>query len=232
MPHIRINDATKGTFRLPEAIDNKNGQLKIGIRGINYWVGLFNIKVRQRCRWQRSDQDFRDFYIDPGLYNFKELVKDLKKGVRDLNIVLDKTTGLAKFIIPNGVALWISEPLKYCFGITDNNEWLTKTYTGNKPVEFLPTGGINIYLNELSTSNNFMSESNNINHSNLLENIPLLTENFAQHVVIRLTNPKFVNLSAGEINQLQFSFKSQWGNGKEEDLDNHSLPIGLDLEIK
>ena len=45
---IRIDDATKGTFTLPESLDNKKGTLKVGIKSIGYWTGFYNIYEQKR----------------------------------------------------------------------------------------------------------------------------------------------------------------------------------------
>ena len=67
---IRIDDVSKGTFTLPESLDNREGTLKIGIKSIGCWVGFYNIYEEQRCRYGARGQDGTDFIIKPGLYNF------------------------------------------------------------------------------------------------------------------------------------------------------------------
>lgn len=228
---IRIDDATKGSFTLPQPIDNRNGQLKIGIRSIGYWVGIYNIYEDQPCRWGRSGEDGTDFTIKPGLYNFKEISRDLRKAVKGLNLVLNKTNGIIELSIPGGVILWLPEAVKYMIGLEDD-QWLQGDYVGDKPVEFVPAGGISIYLDEISTTDNYStSKSGNIINSNLLGHIPMLSENFGQYFSLYYDNPTFVNLTTGLINQLEFRFKLGWRNGVQHKLNNHSMPISLELEI-
>lgn len=229
---IRIDDITKGTFTLPTPIDNSEGKLKIGIRNIGYWVGFYNIYEKERCRWGRSGEEGTNFTIEPGLYNFKEISRDLRKAVKGLNLVLNKTSGIIDLHLPDGVILWIPEAVKYMLGLDDEG-WLQGVHEGDRPVEFLPAGGICIYLDEMSTTNNFStSKKNNITNSNLLGNIPMLSENFGQFFSVHYDNPTFVNLAEGEINQLDFSLKLQWRNGVQHKLDNHTMPISLEVEIK
>jgi len=229
---IRIDDVNKGTFRLPESFDNREGTLKIGIKSIGCWVGFYNIYEKHRCRYGSSGESGTDFYIEPGLYNFKEISKDLRKAVKRLSLSLDKITGLVDLTIPDGVILWLPEPVKYILGIDDEG-WLQGAYTGDRPVEFLPAGGINIYLDKVATTKSLStSKSGNIISSNLLGNIPMLSENFGQYVYLHYDNPIFVDLTAGNIDQLEFRLKIQWGNSVQHKLNNHSLPISLELEIK
>ena len=228
---IKIDDISKNTFTLPTPIDNREGKLKIGIRNIGYWVGFYNIYEEERCRWGRSGEPGTDFTIEPGLYNFKEISRDLRKAIKGLNLVLNKTSGIIDLHLPDGIILWIPEAVKYMLGLEDEG-WLQGTYTGDRPVEFLPAGGISVYLDEMSTSNNFSTtKKNNIRNSNLLGTIPMLSENFGQFVSVHYDNPIFLDLAEGEINQLQFSLKLLWKNGKQDKLDNHTLPVSIELEI-
>ena len=230
---IRIDDITKGTFRLPTPIDNQDGTLKIGIKSIGCWVGFYNIYEEQTCRWGRPGESSEDFKIKPGLYNFKEISRVLRKKVEGSNLALNKITGLIDLTLPEGVDLWLSDAVKYMIGLdTDHddglNGWLRGSYDGDRPVEFLPAGGISIYLNELSTTNNF----SNTEISNFLGNIPMLSENFGQYFSIQYDNPLFLDLKVGQISQLDISLKLNWRNGVQHKLNNHSLPISLELEIK
>ena len=259
---IRIDDITKGTFRLPTPIDNQDGTLKIGIKSIGCWVGFYNIYEEQTCRSGRQGEDSKVFKIKPGLYTFKEMSRMLRKKVEGLNLSLDKISGLVELSVPQGVDVWLTEPVRYMLGL-DDNEWLQGENIGDYPVEFLPANGISIYLNELSTSNlSTYSKPKLINSepperpqpgsvpdnpkpksvatqtseglviSNLLSNIPILSENFGQYFTIQFDNPLFLDLEAKLINQLEFSTKIHWRNHVQDSLDNHSLPISLEVEIK
>ena len=228
---IKINDITKGTFRLPTPIDNRDRHLQIGIKSIGYWVGFYNIYEEQICRWGSQRENSKEFKIKPGLYTFKELSRTLRKKVQGLNITLDKTTGLIDLSIPENVDVWLTEPIRYVLGLNEDKWFERPGETGDRPVEFLPAGGISIYLDELSTSN-LSTKQDNLVNSNLLGDIPMLSENFGQYYSIQYDKPKFLNLTAGEIHQLEFSLKINWGNNVEHVLDNHSMPISLELEIK
>ena len=60
----------------------------------------------------------------------------------------------------------------------------------------------------------------------------MLTENIAQYFSIQFEKPTFIDLASGDINQLEFDLKLEWNNGVKHDLNNHSLPISLELERK
>ena len=60
----------------------------------------------------------------------------------------------------------------------------------------------------------------------------MLSENFGQYFSIQYDNPLFLDLKAGQISQLEIGLTLNWRNGVQHKLDNHSLPISLELEIK
>ena len=232
---IKIEDITKGIFRLPMSIDNQDGRLKIGIKSIGCWVGFYNIYEEQTCQKADNSQEIAEiteFKIKPGLYTFKEISRTLRKKVEGLNLALNKITGLIDLSLPENIDVWLPSAVKYMIGLEDDNKWLRGNYDGDKPVEFLPAGGISIHLVQLSTTNNIASKSNNLVNSNLLGNIPMLSENFGQYFSVQYDNPTFVDLEAGQINQLEFNLKQNWRNGVQHTLNNHTMPISLELEIK
>jgi hypothetical protein len=58
------------------------------------------------------------------------------------------------------------------------------------------------------------------------------TKPFGESFMINFENPHFKRLTTGVINELDFDFMVEWGNGVKHKLDNHGLPIDLVLEIK
>lgn len=228
---LTIDDITKGIFRFEQPLDNTDEKLKIGIKKIDYGVGFYNIYETQTCRWGRVDQDSEEFTIDPGLYTFNKLATTLTNSIQNFNITLDKTTGLIDISLSENVQLWLPEAIKYMLGIT-HEDWIQNGYEGDQPVEFLPAGGIYIYLNELSTSKNLRTNAGKIVGCRLLGIIPMLSENFAQYVSLHFDKPCFKELTASNIHQFEFSLKLRWKNGAEHRLDNHHMPIRLVLEIK
>ncbi len=90
--------------------------------------------------------------------------------------------------------IWLSDTIKYIIGLVDES-WLRGEYNGDRPVEFLPAGGISIYVDEvLTTPNLSTNNSGDILNSNLLCNIPLMPENFGQYYSLYYDNPTFINI--------------------------------------
>ena len=123
------------------------------------------------------------------------------------------------------------EVIRYLLGLEDK-DWLSAgEYEGDRAVKFSPKR-LFIYLKQLSTSVNFkLSKYQHLEPSQLLGVIPISSKKFGEYATISFDNPLFKNLNCNSINELDFDFKIEWANGKRE-LDNHSQPIDLILEIQ
>ena len=124
----------------------------------------------------------------------------------------------------------MAEPIRYVYGI-DETRWINTDYAGDRPIEFTPKRML-IYLKQLSTTLNFHNQNQNLRSSQLLKVIPIQPKPFGTHTAFEFNNPDFVSLSSNDINEHDFDFKMEWGSGVIHKLDNHSLPIDLNLEIK
>jgi hypothetical protein len=140
--------------------------------------------------------------------------------------------------VPPGIQLFLTEPIRYILGI-DETDWLEGEYEGDNTVDFVPKQ-IYINLKQLSTSNNMQSlpTSYTLQSSQVLGFIPMslryikLLGLFGEYIEKTFSNPIFKSLTSGSINELEFDFIAEWGNGKMFKLNNHSQPIKLVLEIK
>jgi len=91
-------------IRLQQCIDNRGGNLCIGLRSITYTVGWNNIQDGESISRRAAEEDSRIFKysIAPGLYNFtyfKNLVRRL--GV-NISLTVDRHNGLILLIFPRG----------------------------------------------------------------------------------------------------------------------------------
>ena len=231
--HATIKDASKGKpYTLENPIDNSSDKLTIGIKNIFVWIGWYNIYKEETVRWKsKAEGSTQEVGIKPGLYEFSKLVDILTSSIVNLSITVDSVNGLITMIIPSGVQLWLPDPIRHLFGLDDEG-WLdSEEYTGDRAVEFSPKR-ILIYCKQLSTTNNFESKNQRLGPSQLLGIIPISTKPFGESFTINFENPYFKRLTTGVINELDFDFKVEWGNGVKHKLDNHGLPIDLVLEIK
>ena len=229
---ITLTNASKGKpYSLDQNIENCK---QIGIRSISMWVGWYNIYEEQSWRWAQADtpQNSTEVKIQPGLYSFSDLVELLTSQIENFTITVNKTNGLINMNIPPDHQVWLPAAIRYLLGLEDE-DWLSAgEYEGDRAVEFSPKR-ILIYLKQLSTSKNIESKNQRLELSQLLGVIPISSESFGGYTTINFDQPIFKDLAcSSKINELDFDFKMQWGNGNKHKLDNHSQPIDLILEIK
>ena len=230
---ITISDVSKGKpFRFQSSIDNTVKKLKIGIRSITTWVGWYNVYKETICRWGEKGRsgESTEIPINPGLYKFEQLVKLLTDGIDDLSITVNPINGIIDMSIPPNIQLWLPSPIQYLFGL-DDDEWLEGNYAGDRAIEFEPKRLI-VYLKQLSTTGNLAGVNDTLQPSQILETIPISLYSFGGYETINYSNPIFKNLTSSYIQELDFDFKVEWGNGTKHKLDNHSQPIDIVLEIR
>ena len=76
MFHTISNFNTKKITPLLHYIDNRNSDVKVGLRSISYVVDVFNIKKGEFIRWQIGEEGaITAFDFQPGLYSREELEK-------------------------------------------------------------------------------------------------------------------------------------------------------------
>ena len=237
---LTIDDASKGKpCTLDTHLDNQQGNMKIGIRSVSWWVGWYNIYEEQKCRWDREGQESTEIKIPAGLYDYKQITKLLTDAVEGLIISINPANGLIDMTIPPGVSIYLSEAVRYLLGIDKkvtiySDSWLRDGYDGDRAIDFVPKS-IHIYLKQLSTSENSLAVSRRSQPSQLLGFLPLTLKSrglFGGYIEKSFSNPTFKALASGMINELDFDCKVNWGNGVMHKLDNHSQPIRLELEIK
>ena len=237
---LKLINASKGKpFRLEESLRNKE---KIGLKKAIVWAGWYNIRKEQTWRWTDGGNPIEET-IEPGNYTFDELSKVIAEKIDGLTITLDERTGKMEMTIPSGKSIQFPERIHQVFGIdlpkgqTNYKYWMgAGVLDGNRPVELSPKR-ILVYLNQLSTTNNLVGDSNRqvdgttITGSQLLEIIPISNVHFGEGYTVQNEKPSFLKLTS-TIHEFDFDFKLDWGNGGKEKLDNHGLPIDLDLEIR
>ena len=231
---LKIIDASKGKpFRLEESLTNKE---KIGLKKAIVWAGWYNIREEQTWRWNDGG-DPTEETIEPGNYTFEELSKVFTEKIDGLTITIDEKTFKMEMTIPDGKLIQFPERIHQVFGLdlpedqTNYEYWMDAgEYFGDRIVELSPKR-ILVYLNQLSTTNNLVGEGTRITGSRLLGIIPISNVHFGEGYTIQNEKPSFLKLTS-TIDEFDFDFKLDWGNGGKEKLDNHGLPIDLDLEIR
>ena len=190
---ITITDASTGKpHRLPKKADWR----QIGIKSISGRVGWYNIKEELEWRYTfQGGQPSDPITIEPGLYNFDTLVETLTSEIDGFEINVNKNTGKISMTVPAEYEIWLPDPVKKILGI-DDEDWLsTGEYIGDHSVEFSPQG-IEIYLRQLSSTENLASNRNgHLSPSNLLGFIPLTMAEFRSVVKDTKSNTKYCTKS-------------------------------------
>ena len=226
---LTITNAEKGKpVRLSSLIDNVNKNLKIGLKRISGRVGWYNVEEDIVWSYLHNEQE-TTVEIKPRLYNFDMLAKELTSHIDGFEIEANKGDGKIDMTIPDEYKVLFPDQIREMLGLDDVG-WLAGDYTGDHAIEFSPRR-ILVYLNALSTSENFQQQRDFLNGSELLEFIDLSNAEFGEYFVTKYEKPCFKKLKQNQIHHLDFDFKVEWAN-KTKKLDNHDQPIDLVLEIK
>lgn len=202
------------TINLQKYIDNRNGNKRIGLKSIRYnmdWYNIYNGTIRL---------DGKDpIKLKRGYYSFQQLADELQKE----NIVLsvNETNGIALLNTP--IRLRMHKELRNMLGfnkqlIFEPNE----IYYGSRFVDFAIYKSLYIYLEQVSTSHNYLDGA----PSNLLTVIPVENKEFGENISVRVENPEYKYLVNGEITELKLEIRDEDNNK----IKNH-LPINCVLEI-
>jgi hypothetical protein len=212
---------TQQPIRLESPIDNKSGNLKIGLKSITMWVGYYNVQEKDRFKWVRTGEQTMNVQINPGLYSFYELAKIFTDAVPDLALDVNTVNGLAELFIPENIEIQLPQQIKNLLGLQDKGWLQTGEYVGDDAVSFLPKI-LHVNLEELSTTNNIVDGK----PSQLLELIPLSSEQFGYSTTVNFPHPSYKQLQTGDINEFNVDL---FISGKV--LNNHNQPIYLTFEI-
>lgn len=228
---ITIFDGSKGKPHiLTEPIEGS----KIAIRSLTLNVGWYNIYEDQTWRWAvpTQEENSTEVKLEAGLHSFQELVERLTGVIEGFSITVNETTGKIDMIIPSDITIHLTEPISYLLGLDDDGWLVPGEYVGDRAVEFLPKR-ILIYLKQLSTTNNLVSDNQRLSSSQLLAVVPMCTKSFGESYAVNVEKPIYKELSPGNaLSEIDLDFKVQWSNGVRHKLDNHDQPIDLVLEIK
>ena len=172
--------------RLQNNIDNRNCEIKIGIRKLIYYNMQYNVK---NCRIieikaAATVSDSRVRLLD-GAYTFSQLKKAIEKSAIDININVDPTTGIVYISILGGSKVYLNDPLKNILGFSTN--WLIDENNQSEKHLNLKPNHMYIYLEQLSTRNNLVDG----NPSNLLDVIQAPSVPFGGVTTIEFSYPVF-----------------------------------------
>ena len=226
MFHTLTNVQSGEAAALLQPIENRGGALKVGLSSISFTVGWFNINT-QSVSWVNAGGPIETTNIPPGLYSFSELQKFLENAITGIHLQVSDSSGLIELTIDLGWEIQLTDGLGGILGLDDGlgGVWLEEgEYHGDRPVDFTPTKSLQIHLEQISTSNNYMNGS----PSNLLALVEIECTRFGTTNALHFDFPTFKHLMRGTAHELKVTVRDDRGRI----LDNHNLPISLVLEVK
>ena len=228
MFQVLTNVQTGGAVSLQQYIDNRNGDLRVGLRSITYTVGWFNINAGESFSWrpQGGETPESDNQIPPGLYSADQLAAVIMGSSASLTLSTSKVNGLITLVGPPDVEVKFTDRILDLFGLDDGlgDQWLSAgIYTGDRPMNFATTKMLNLHLDQINTTANVFDGA----PSTLLAMVGLGDYRFGDIKTVRIEHPEFKRFQSGNVDELKVSIRDTTGGS----LDNHDLPISVVLEI-
>ena len=214
---------TEKATTLQSVVDNTDGKLYVALREFHYEVGYENVsssaEIQLRSR-ARPPVD-RQVEVPHGLYNFEQLAQVFSRAAPgSIFISINGATGMVDLTILDDIEIKLSKDFRRILGI-DEKGWIGGKYAGDKMVQILPHKWLHIYLDQLSTSSNYVDDAG----STLLAIVPA-----AAGGIIDITPPcpMYKELERGTIHQLNIRILDEEGVV----VRNRQSPIIAVLEIR
>jgi len=179
--------------------------------------------------WRSSGNSETDGTIDlePGLYAFNQLRARLRKSRIKIVLLLDLVNLFVTRQVPSGWDVQFTDGVLSLLGFDDGLQggWLDSgTYIGDCAAKFVPMKALLVYLDQLSTTGNFVD----VVPSTLLATVWLGRQIFGERITVRQEHPEFKRLQPGMITQLKVTVKDD--NGQV--LNNREQQISVVLEFQ
>ena len=120
--HTLTNVQSGDLVHLQHYIDNRGGDLRVGLRSITYTVGWYNVNHRESITWRSAKPADRiefSIHVDPGLYNFEGLKDLITRQNTICTMTLDRTNGHCSIDVPFGWEAKLSPGLLHLLGLDD-----------------------------------------------------------------------------------------------------------------
>jgi hypothetical protein len=216
---------------LLQYIDNRDGNLCVGLRSITYTVGWHNVSSGQTFSWRSTgwlDTAWQSTVsqptvvnVDPGLWGF-DLVKEVVEGT-GVTLEVNRANGLITLTVPGGREVQFTAGLLDLLGLEDDG-WLDAgTYAGDRPVNFAPIKTLYVHLEQINTTHNVLDDA----PSTLLRAVGVGGCYFGDTKTVSFPHAEFKRLQNGTIHELKVSVRDDKGRP----IDHHAYPISVVLEI-
>ena len=227
------NVQSGGAVSLLKYIDNRSGNVRVGLRSVTYAVGWYNVEAGESISLRSAGADARrtTTEVPPGLYSqgilTKFLVDAVNFGLEKIATSTNLVNGLITLTVGNGWEVLLTDGLLMLLGLDNGfgGQWLDAgTYTGDRPVNFATTKTLRFHLEQLDSTHNAVDGT----PSTLLATIGLGRHAFGDISTFSIPHPEFKHLCGGTVDELKVVMHGDTG----KILDNHNLPISVTLEFQ
>ena len=221
-----LTNVQQGAVPLQQYIDNRCGQLRVGLRSLAYPVGWWNVGAMESFSWRLVGGLATIIRADPGFYGFSMLQSLIESADPTTSLVVNPVNGIANLIVAAGHEIILTDGLLDLLGFDDlSGQWLTAgSYAGDRIINFMGVGALNVHLDQMNSTYNVVDGAS----SNLLATIGLCDCKFGDIRTIRFEHPEFKRLQEGTISELKVTIRDING----DIIDNHNLEIQAILEIR
>jgi hypothetical protein len=209
---------------LQQCVDNSKSDRRVGLRSLTWWVGWFNWEGGKAMLWRRRNSANPSSCLIPaGLYSERQVTESITASFSGLQIAVGEHDGVVNFTVPAGYEVRLSDHLRQLYGLDDRG-WLDPgQYTGDRPVNFLPSKTVGVRLHQLNTTSNVVNGA----PSNVLTYLPVHCLNFGKVWSINFDRPEMKLLQGGAITELKIELVDSYG----QKINNNGLPVHVTLEI-
>ena len=126
MFHILTNVQDKADVPLQQPIDNQNGNLRVGLRSLNYTVVWFNVGPQEAFSWRPSGKTeiMGTIPFPPGLYSFPRLINLFSEIGTNFTIRLNRVNCSVKMRVHTGWDVHLTDGLLAQLNFdNDDNVW-------------------------------------------------------------------------------------------------------------
>ena len=221
-----LTNVQQGAVPLQQYIENRCGQLRVGLRSLAYAVGWWNVGAMESFSWRLVGGLATIIQADPGFYGFSMLQSLIESADPTTSLVVNPVNGIANLIVAVGHEILLTDGLLDLLGFDGlSGLWLgAGSYAGDRIINFTGTGALNVHLDQMNSTFNVVDGAS----SNLLATVGLCDCKFGDIRTVRFEHPEFKRLQEGTISELKITIRDIKGSI----IDNHDLEIQAILEIR
>jgi len=139
--HVLTRVEDGDAVALHQCIDNRSGDLCVGLRQITYTVGWYNVGFEEAISWRRSGstETVGSAEISSGLYRFAQLRSLINRIGVNFRLGLNMFTNTVELQVPNGWEIHVIDELLLLLGLDDglHGVWLESgIYIGDRVIDF------------------------------------------------------------------------------------------------